>query len=220
MALLDSPLRSRWRALRRGVLRRRRSLAALLTAVAVGSGVRAVAPPPEPTEPVLVAARDVPAGSVLGADDVTVVRYRVGTVPEGASDAAADAVGRRTAGALGLGEPVTTTRLLGPGLADEGRVATPVRLPDAGMADLLEVGDVVDLVAADPTAGTATTVAADVPVLATPSDADGPATGGLGAGAGGLSGGRLVVVGLEPDDVTDVADAAARTLVTFTWSAH
>ena len=53
------------RPVRRAVLRRRRLLAALLTAVAVASGVHAVAAPPPARVGVLVAARDLPAGSLL-----------------------------------------------------------------------------------------------------------------------------------------------------------
>ena len=48
-------------------------------------------------------------------------------------------------------------RLVGPALTAgyAGLVAVPVRLPDAGTVDLLEVGDRVDLVAADPQAAAA-----------------------------------------------------------------
>ena len=50
-----------------------------------------------------------------------------------------------------------------------GRVATPVRLADAAVVDLLRVGDLVDVVAADPQGQAAPrTVASRVAVVAIP----------------------------------------------------
>ncbi len=105
-------------------------------------------------------------------------------------------------------------RLVGPGLADghPGRTAVPVRLPDPGMVALLRVGDVVDLVAADPRAGHATTVAAGVPVLALPAADPGETAAGLP--------GRLVVVGLDDEEVTRVAASLLASFVTYTWSSR
>lgn len=77
------------------------------------------------------------------------------------------------------------------------------------MADLLRVGDRIDLVAADPQGGGASVVATDVPVLAVP--AAGPDTG-----AAGLPG-RLVVVGAEPTEVPRIADASVRTFLTVAF---
>lgn len=197
-------------SLRRAVLRRRRLLAALLTGVAVAAGLRAVTAPPPATVSVLVAARDLPAGAELEADDLLAARFAPGSAPDGV---AADPTGRILAAPVRRGEPVTDVRLVGPqlteGLAD--LTATPVRLPDAGMVGLLHVGDRIDLVAADPRGEGAATVAADVPVLAIPSEqAGGPGTAGLP--------GRLVVVGVDPDDVGEVASAAVASFVTFTWA--
>lgn len=196
------------RRLRRAVLRRRRLLAALLTAVAVAAGLHAVAAPPPATVTVAVAARDLPAGAVLGADDLVPADFAPASVPD---DLADDAVGRTLAAPLRRGEPVTAVRLVGPLLTDgsPGLVATPVRLPDAGMVGLLEVGDRIDLVAADPQTGGADVVATDLPVLALPHD-DSGATSGLP--------GRLVVVGAPGEEVGPIAAAAVRTFVTFTWS--
>ena len=75
---LPSPWRSvsrrgRWGrrlvTLRRAVLRRRRLIAAVLTAVAVLAALRTVSPPAERTVPVLVATRDLPSGAVVSGDD-------------------------------------------------------------------------------------------------------------------------------------------------------
>ena len=196
------------RAVRRAVLARRRLLAALLTAVAVATGIHAAAAPPPATVEVTVAAHDLAAGTVLGPGDLRTSRFAPGSVPAGASS---DALGRTLAAPLRAGEPVTDVRVVGPALTAgyPGLAAVPVRLPDAGMADLLRVGDVVDLVAADPQRGGASVVAAGVPVLAVPAA---PAE----VGASGMPG-RLVVVGAEPGDVPQIADASARTFLTVAF---
>lgn len=197
------------RTLRRAVLRRRRLLAGLLTAVAVAAGLQATTAPPPSRVTVLVAAHDLPAGTVLATDDVRRVGFAPGSVPEGVAD---DPSGRTLAAPMRAGEPVTDVRLVGPALTDgyPGLVAVPVRLPDAGMAELLRVGDRIDLVSADPQGRSAVTVAADVPVLALP---DTPTE----VGATGLTG-RLVVVGAQPGDVARIADASVRTFVTIAFS--
>jgi Flp pilus assembly protein CpaB len=197
---------------RRSVLRRRRPLAALLTAVAVAAGLHAVAAPSPAGVPVRVAARDLPAGAELEAGDLVAVDFAPGTPPD---DLVEDPVGRTLAAPVRRGEPVTDVRLIGPQLT-VGRaelIALPVRLPDAGMVGLLEVGDRIDLVAADPRGTGAATVAADAPVLAIPSAAaDAPGVAGLP--------GRLVVVGVGPGEAATVAAAAVGSVLTFSWSAR
>ncbi|MAS56800.1 MAG: hypothetical protein CMJ44_19645, partial [Pimelobacter sp.] len=124
--------------------------------------------------------------------------------------------GRRTgSGWWGTGEPVTAVRLVGADLAraHPGRRAVPVRLPDPGMVTLLEVGDLIDLLATDPEQGNVSTVAHAVPVLALPRDDE----AGSGVTASGLSG-RLVIVALAPAEVAPVTAAALRAFVTYTWS--
>lgn len=199
------------RTIRRAVLARRRPLAALLTAVAVATGLHAAATPPPATVDVVVATRDLPAGVVVEADDLRMAGFAPDSVPAGTSDDPDDAVGRTLAAPLRAGEPMTDVRLVGPALTEgyPGLSAVPVRLPDAGMADLLRVGDVVDLVAADPQGGSATIVATRVPVLAVPATTS-------EVGATGLPG-RLVVVGVTPGDVAVIADASARTFLTVAF---
>ncbi len=201
------------RPLHRAVLRRRRLLAAALTAVAVAAGLHAVAAPPPARVPVLVAARDLPAGAVLGADDLTPARFAPDTVPAGL---ATTAVGRILAAPLRRGEPVTDVRLVGPGLAEgyPGLTALPVRLPDAGMVDLLRVGDLIDLLATDPQGSGAEVVAVGARVITVP----GPAAGERGTPVGpGLSG-RIVVLGVADDEVTRVTDASVRSYLSVAFS--
>lgn len=196
------------RPVRRAVLARRRLLAAVLAAVAVTAGLRASAAPPPPTTSVTVAARDLPAGTVLTSADLASAAFAAGTAPD---DLAAPAVGRTLASPVRRGEPLTDVRLVGPALTEghPGTVALPVRLPDAGMAGLLRVGDVVDLVAADPQGGDPALVATGVPVLALPAADQGAATGLPG---------RLVVVGVREGDVPRVADAAVRLFLTYSYA--
>lgn len=193
------------RRLRRRVLRHRRLLLATCLAVAALAGLRAVAPPEPATVPMLVAARDLPAGRVLTDADLETVPAPAELVPAGARSRA-EARGRTTTGPVRRGEALTDARLVTTRLLAgyPGRVALPVRLPDPATVALLQVGDRIDLVATDPTTGTAETVATDAPVAAIP---DAPAT--PGAAAGVQPGGRLVVVALSPAAARVVAAAAA-----------
>ena len=207
--MLRDRLARPFRAVRRAVLVRRRLLAALLTAVAVAAGLQAAAAPPPPRVWVLTAARDLPAGAVVSEADLAERAFAPDTAPAGLAD---DAVGRTLASPLRRGEPVTDVRLVGPELTS-GRpdlTPVPVRFPDAAMVDLLEVGDVIDLVATDPQGGGASVVAAGVPVLAIPrSRAD---------GADGGQPGALVVIGVSATDLTVIADAGVRLFLTFAYS--
>ncbi len=198
----------------RAVLRRRRLLAALLAAAAVWTGLGAVASPSLATVPVLVAARDLPAGTILAATDLVEVGFRPGTAPVGAVRSEVAVTGRSLAAPMTKGEPITLVRLVGADLAAalSGRRAVPVRLPDPGMVALLEVGDQVDLIAASPKDGSVSTVAVGVPVLALPDlDAE------VGVTASGLPG-RLVILGLTPTEIAPVTSATLSEFLTYTWS--
>jgi len=190
------------------VLARRRPLAALLAAGAVLAGVHELRPPLPETQAVLTAARDLPAGTTLRAEDLATVDYAADGAPTGLVH---DAVGRVLAAPIRAGEPVTDVRLVGAPLAAAypDRIAVPVRLPDAGMAALLRVGDRVDLVAADPQGTAAHVVATDLVVAALPA-ADEAAADGLP--------GRLVVLAAPVTVREDLAQAAVTGFLTFTYS--
>jgi Flp pilus assembly protein CpaB len=191
------------------VLRRRRVLAALCALLAVWAGLRATAAPAPPSVAVTVAAHDLAAGRVLIPRDLTTLRFAPGTAPDGRIR---DPVGHTLAGPLRRGQPVTDAALLGPALLRDrpDLVALPVRLPDTAVADLLRRGDLVDVVAADPQGGPATTVTRRALVLALPPP---PAD----ASADGLPG-RLVLLGVRALDVGAVASAAVSHFLTVTWS--
>lgn len=80
-------------------------------------------------------------------------------------------------------EPITDVRLVSGALLDgyPGRVAAPVRIGDAGAVGLLRIGDLVDVVAADPQGRReAAVVAVGAPVVALPRASDTAlASGGL-----------------------------------------
>jgi Flp pilus assembly protein CpaB len=199
------------RAVRRAVLSRRRPLAALCAAGAVLAGLHAVRPPPGPTVTVEVAAHDLPSGAVLSGADLVARRYPADLAPLGS---VADAAGRTLAAPVRAGEPVTDARVVAASLLAgyPGRVALPVRIADAGAVGLLRSGDRVDLVAADPRRGTASSVAVGVPVLAIPRADAGEPTGGAA-----LSG-RLIVVAAAPSEVDRIAGAAATDLLSVVVS--
>ena len=176
-------LASTRRRLRRAILTRRRPLAAVSAALAALIGLQAASPPPPETRSVLTAARDLPAGSVIDADDLVTASFSPGTVPAGVLGSAADLVGRTTTGPVREGEAITDVRVLAGSLLEgyPGRVAVPVRVADPGAVGLLRIGDRVDVIAADPQGRTEpVTVAADAPVVALPEvDEAAMASGGL-----------------------------------------
>jgi Flp pilus assembly protein CpaB len=204
-----SQLARRRRAVRRVVLSRRRPLAALLAAAAVVAGLHELRPPPPDVVAVLTASRDLPAGITLRERDLTAVDYAAGTAPTGL---ALDAVGRVLAGPVRAGEPLTDVRLVGAELAAAypSSVAIPVRLPDAGMAALLDLGDRIDLVAADPQGVTARVVASDLTVVALPQPDEEAMASGLP--------GRLVVLAAPEAAREDIAQAAVTGFLTFTYA--
>ncbi len=192
------------------MLARRRPLAAVLAAAAVLAGVHELRPAPAATTRVVTAARDLPAGAVLTDEDVVEVEFADGTEPAGLAD---DPTGRMLAAPLRAGEPVTDVRLLGRPLVESypGSVAVPVRLPDAGMAGLLRVGDRIDLVSADPQgARIARVVATDLVVVALPSATDEATSGALP--------GRLVVLAAPQVVTAEIAQSSVTGFLTFTFS--
>lgn len=197
------------RLLRTRVLAHRRLLAFCCVVAAVASALYVLAPPAPTTVRVRVAAADVPAGRVLRADDLTWLSFAEGTVPDGVTETP---VGRTTTGPVRRGEPITDARLVAPDLmaGHDGRVAIPVRFPDPAAVTLLRSGDTVDLVAADPAAGRASTVAREAVVVSVPRSEEGDDAG--------AQAGRVVVMAVEPDEVEAVTVAAVRDFLTVAWS--
>ncbi|MGY1694510.1 MULTISPECIES: Flp pilus assembly protein CpaB [unclassified Geodermatophilus] len=182
----------------------RRCLAALLVTGALVLALRPPAVPPAeppPGTPVVTAAADLPAGTVLTGASLTVTELP--TAPAGTAADPGALTGRVLAAPLRAGEPVTDVRLVGPGLTallPAGQVAVPVRPADLAVAGLATPGDRVDVLATAPDAAQAGVVARAALVLAVP----GPDDGGL-----------LV---LAVDEATASALAAAAATATLTLS--
>lgn len=129
-------------------LRRAGALAGVLVVVALVA--RTLAPPPPVTRPVVVAARDVPAGAVLRAADLRVAHLPVRGVPEAAYRDEADLLGRGVAVDLPRGLAVVDGLLEGSRFGLDppaGTVVVPVHLTGSSGGGLLQPGDKIDLVA-------------------------------------------------------------------------
>jgi Flp pilus assembly protein CpaB len=222
--------RARRRARRLLVARYRPVIVAVGVAVLLLAVLRVLAPAATPTQAVLVAVRDLPAGHALEAGDLRQVDWpaELGP-PPGRWLSAADLLGRELAAAVRAGEVLSDTRLVGPGLLagqPPGTLAVPIRLADTAAAGIVAVGDRVDVLAGagpDATgfdAGPARTgvVASDVLVLAIPGR-DAAQGGGLGALTGDVGGesespaAGLLVVAADRSTAVSLAGAqAARVL--------
>lgn len=125
--------------------------ACVLLAVVTGIEDAQSAPRPTqaPTVPVVVTSRALTTGHVLTVRDVRVARWPKKIHPPGAGVDPHALIGRRLAGPLASGEPVTARRLVDPGLADgldRNTVAVLVEV-DSNLHGLVQAGGRVDLIA-------------------------------------------------------------------------
>jgi Flp pilus assembly protein CpaB len=121
----------------------------VLLTVAALSFVAASRPTAIHSTAAVVARHDLSAGTTVAASDVSLAAFPDGLVPDGALDSIAAAVGTTLASGVRRGEVLTDLRTQ-PGYADSlapGEVAAPIRLADGGVAAVLSVGQVVDVVA-------------------------------------------------------------------------
>jgi pilus assembly protein CpaB len=201
-AVLGAIVRWRWDSLRQGsgfgrsvFLRRGAAMVlvglAALLALNRGSSVDGV---------MVVAARDLPPGTVVGSGEVTLRELPPQVMPDGAARSPAVVVGRTLAAPVRRGEPLTDVRLTGSELIravspDPEMVSVPVRLADPGMAAVLHPGVTVDVVTIREPQGEPVVLARGARVLAV-----------LESGARpGDRDGRLVLVALDPVAATRVA---------------
>jgi Flp pilus assembly protein CpaB len=198
---MDGTSRQRVTQFTRAVLWHRGLLAAGLAAAAVALGIHAADAEPE-TVPMVVAARDLPGGSLLQRSDLVTIDVLPASVPAGVLASIDTAVGRLLAGPARRGEPVTDVRLVGPSLVQgwgDDLLAVPVRVADPGAVSIARPGELVDLIAAPVDGqGGAGPIATGVPVLSVPADTD----GGLHAD------GALLVVAVTAAQAADLAEAA------------
>jgi pilus assembly protein CpaB len=107
-----------------------------------------------PTQPVVVAAVDLPVGAELRAENLTVVDWPIGSVPEGAFVAPKELEGKIVAIRVYRREPLLAPKLAGAGngglsaLLPAGMRAAAVRVDDVvGVAGFVQPGDSVDVIA-------------------------------------------------------------------------
>jgi len=203
-------------ALRRAVSWHRRILAAIAAAIAVLATITALSPAAPTTVRVVVAAVALPAGTELTETNLALAAVPAEMVPDHAVRDVNELTGRVLAGARTAGEIMTTAAVVAPRPAgqDSGLVTTPIRLGDADVVALLAVGDVVDVVAADPRTGNSAIVAESARIVAIPRG--GTNSGPLGTTTTGQDG-QLVLVEVEPETATALATAAANGRLSVVW---
>jgi Flp pilus assembly protein CpaB len=195
------------------VLLHRRLLAAAAAGAAVLVGLQAVTPAPPRTVTVWTAQRDLAGGTTLTAGDLTGTPFDPDVVPAGAVRDPEAVVGRVLAAPMTRGEVLTRVSTLATGILRgyPGSTAVPLRITDAATVDLLRVGDRISLVVADPDGRRPPTrLVDDVPVIAIPRSAE----SGLDAGTPG----RLVVAAIPAIRASEVAAAAATSILIPVWS--
>ncbi|MDQ2790474.1 MAG: hypothetical protein DLM60_06405 [Pseudonocardiales bacterium] len=213
---LGSVLRQRWEAVARRsgfgrTLLLRRTIAAALVGLAA---VLALAPgrASPADDAVVVAARDLAAGTVLDPGLVTLRRIPQQVVPDGAARVPSAVLGRTLAAPVRRGEPLTDVRLTGSDLTraistNPDTVSVSLRLADPGVATLLRPGATVDVVTVGERQDEPVVLARGARVLAV-----------LEAGThSGERAGRLVLVALDPVAATRVAAASISQTLTVTF---
>lgn len=201
-------IRSRLTQFVRDLSWHRRLLASGLAAAAVAAGIEAAQPSPPDTTSVVVAAKKLPGGTIIGRADLTVAELLPSAVPDGVVTRS-EAVGSRLAGPIAPGEVITDTRLVNSTfLRGWGKdlVAVPVRVADSGAVSLLRAGDHIDLMATAPEAPgqPAEIVAGNVPVLSVKS-----------SNHAALGDSGLLLVGVARKQAVALAGAASSTQLSF-----
>jgi hypothetical protein len=129
----------------------------------------------------------VPAGTVLGAEHLETVPVPDDLHPDQAISDVDQAIGNTLAIGQPAGAILTSSVFVGSGLAnhDAGEVLVPFRVGDAGIVDLLRVGDELTIVAAT-AEGDVITLATDVRVAVLPTKSDGGVLSSAGSASGAL----------------------------------
>jgi Flp pilus assembly protein CpaB len=211
LSKLRSPDLTRLQGRRTRLLRRWLAAGLLLTGLSLlvhpGSARGA------PTTPTVVAARDLPSGTTLRAADVRLADLPDDTRPAGVLSTLDVVDGRLLAGAVRAGEALTDVRLATnvPAPGDPTTATVPVRLADAAVAELLQPGQRVDVVAAPEPGAPASVLAggATVVTIGRPAPTSGKPLGPPDKGP-------LVLLRLPDDIATRVAAISLERPVTVT----
>ncbi len=127
------------------------ALLCLLLAAGSALGARSAASKTPAVHPVVVAARDLAAGTVLAAADLRVASWPSAVRPANVVDRVPSVLGRQLGGAISAGEAISSTRLIAGDIAaglPPGMVAAPVELTSSAAGSLVQPGDWVDLLSA------------------------------------------------------------------------
>jgi pilus assembly protein CpaB len=159
------PWSSRHRRLGRWL---RFTAAALCLLFAAATAVSARdAPAAGPSTPIVVATHDLAPGHVLASIDLRRVRWPTGLRAARSLANPQDVVGRRLAGPMSTGEPVTADRLLGRDLTTglpASELAVPVTVAGAQVSELVHPGDRIELLATPRTDDAAVPMSASVDI--------------------------------------------------------
>lgn len=201
------------RRVRRTLSRHRLLLVALVLGVGALAAFAATRPPTTATVSVAVVARDLAPGRPLVTADVQTAEADPSTLPDGAIGPTDIPYGRLVAAPARRGEVLTDVAVLGPAVADNlpvGHALTTVAIR-ALVPGLLQVGDVVSIVATDPRRPTDTTVvAAAATVMLVP----GGSTGGAGSDQPTTtSDGSLLVVAVPAAEALELSGLSTTQVV-------
>lgn len=136
-------------SIRQFIFQHRRPLAAFFACLAVLAGLGAVRESPDGVR-VVVTSHDLASGQVIKESDVRIAV--LAHAPDHALPTS-KAVGRRVAGPMRAGEPLTDYRVLKPDALDgyaADAVLTSIVVPDVGSLTGVQVGDRIDVIAVDP----------------------------------------------------------------------
>ncbi len=123
----------------------RRVLVGALLVIAVAAALAPTRPVVAASVEVAVATRDLPAGTVVAASDLSMTELAADS-PMAMGAVGTEVVGRNTLGPIRSGEMFTESRLLADRAAASGRTRMPVAFADPGQISYLTAGMVVDLV--------------------------------------------------------------------------
>lgn len=201
-----------YRRVARWMERNRRLIVALLLCIAAGITVQQLTPAPAFTVSAFAAASDLPAGKVLGPDDLTVLSVPRELLTPGSYAGNDSPQGKQLAVALRKGQLLSDSQFLGPGLlagSPPGTAAVPLRMADAASIQLLSPGQLVNVVLTTGDSfdqkAASQVLAAAVPVLWT-SEHGGEA--GQWLASGETEG--LLVVAADPDQAGRLAGASTQ----------
>lgn len=182
----------------------RRALGIIAAMVCLFATLSVLTPDEPDSATVLVATRDLPAGTRLAEADVSPRQFPVALLPRGALSDPADALGRTLTGAVTSGSVLTDASTLNGRSTDVGadERLVPFRVPDAATVSLLQVGDIISVVGSGAD-GLVVDLASGVRVAAL------PAPGGAG-GLGGGESGALVVVAADEQTAARLAAASTQ----------